>query len=122
MKTNHPQNLISRAEFVAGNATFSAYYSQFVTPGIVETVKRIVGVERLTASRDPAFNDIPLAIWDACFTRNSGRGLYADMPPEVQHLAVKAGETAPGYRPSAAFGVCLAKEAAKQIVTRNPTT
>lgn len=41
------------------------YYSQFVTERVIATVSDVIGRERIIASTDPYFNDIPLSRWDA---------------------------------------------------------
>lgn len=76
------------------------YYGQFVTDGTKWRVLQCIGLERLKASTNPHFNDIPLALWDQLAPGLPGSGGFA-----------KAGDF---Y--TLANGVCLAKEAARQIV------
>jgi hypothetical protein len=40
------------------------FYSQFITPSMVYTVSRQIGIDRIKASKCPHFNDIPLREWD----------------------------------------------------------
>lgn len=43
---------------------FHMYYSQFVTPYVKELVRARIGEDRIRASKDAHFNDIPLKLWD----------------------------------------------------------
>lgn len=43
---------------------FHQYYSQFVTPYVTELVRARIGEDRIRASKDMYFNDIPLKLWD----------------------------------------------------------
>lgn len=45
-------------------AAFHQYYSQFVTPYVTEVVREHIGEDRIRASKDVHFNDIPLPLWD----------------------------------------------------------
>ena len=45
-------------------AAFHQYYSQFVTPYVEGVVLRHIGEDRIRASKDVHFNDIPLKLWD----------------------------------------------------------
>lgn len=49
-----------------GNSTeaFHQYYSQFVTPYVKELVRARIGEDRIRASKDVHFNDIPIKLWD----------------------------------------------------------
>ena len=76
------------------------YFGQFVTPGTKYRVLSVIGLERLMASTDEHFNDIPLSAWDGMVPLLPGSGSFE-----------KAGD----YY-TLANGVCLAKEAARQIV------
>lgn len=40
------------------------FYAQFVTDTHKKTVARLIGVEKILASEDPHFNDIPLEKWE----------------------------------------------------------
>ena len=93
-----------------------AYYAQFVTASARELVKRTVGMDALLASQDAFMNDIPLAVWDR-MAGGSGRAGQGDsrvyhIPRHVpMGLIREAGE---GY--SLSTGVCIVKEAARQLV------
>jgi hypothetical protein len=56
--------MISRADYIAGKATHQAYYGQFVNDTYKKRVLGRIRFSQLLASRDPCFNDIPLAKWD----------------------------------------------------------
>lgn len=86
-----------------GKAAHRKYFGQFVTAGTVATVVRAIGKEKLLASTNEHFNDIPLRLWDRLTPRLSGSEGFA-----------KAGD----YY-TLANGVCLAKEAARQFVENN---
>lgn len=47
-----------------GIEAFHQYYSQFVTPYVKELVRARIGEDRIRASKDMYFNDIPLKLWD----------------------------------------------------------
>lgn len=47
-----------------GTEVFHQYYSQFVTPYVTEVVRTCIGEDRIRASKDMYFNDIPLKLWD----------------------------------------------------------
>ena len=54
----------TRQEYLAGLCTFADYYGQFVTPGTLPSVARVIPLERIKASTCQHLNDIPLAQWD----------------------------------------------------------
>lgn len=76
------------------------YFGQFVTNGTKQWVLSAIGLNRLKASTDPHLNDIPLALWDRLTPRLPG----------------SAGFSKAGDYYTLANGVCLAKEAARQII------
>ena len=80
-----------------GECTHREYYSQFVTPSIIDVVKKYIGVDRINKSTDPHLNDIKLAKWDSLVSY-----VYADFK---------------SYGDSRTLSgcVCILKEAAKQI-------
>lgn len=73
-----------------------AYYSQFVTPLMVDKVAIEIGHERIMASTDKHLNDIPLSDWD-----------------DLRITPAKSFEDL-GDIPTSAGLVCVAKEAARQ--------
>lgn len=90
----------TRADYMAGKCTHREYYGQFVNAGTKSVVLHGIGRELLLASKDEHLNDIPLALWDRLVPEAPGSGGFA-----------KAGDF---Y--TIAGGVCLLKEAARQIV------
>lgn len=86
------------------SAAHRRYYGQFVNEGTKWRVLAFISLDRLKASTNPHFNDIPLALWDKLTPQLPGSGGFA-----------KAGDF---Y--TLANGVCLAKEAARQIIEAQP--
>lgn len=89
------------------NKAHRRYYSQFVTQDVKQRVLRCISLKRLRASRNKHLNDIPLHRWDSLFV---GR-----CPANVNRKMREAGDW-----PSPAGLVCLAKEAARQLMEENP--
>ena len=81
-------------------ARHRAYYAQFVDARTIDFVVCQIGADRLRASTDPHFNDIPLRKWDNCVSGLPGSGKFRQA----------------GDYYTVAGGVCLAKEAARQYV------
>lgn len=86
-----------------GTAAHRRYFGQFVTPGTKARVLQFIGLDRLLASKDPHLNDIPRLLWDQLTPALPGSGGFS-----------KAGD-----HYTLANGVCLAKEAARQIIEGN---
>ena len=82
------------------SAAHRRYFGQFVTDGTKYRVLSVIGLDRLMQSTNPHLNDIPLALWDQLTPELPGSGQFS-----------KAGD----YY-TLANGVCLAKEAARQII------
>ncbi len=82
------------------------YWAQFVTQGALSIVRNTVGLDRLRASTDPYLNDIELAVWDR-MAGGSGR-----VPNYMPYSKIK--EAGEGY--SLSTGVCILKEAARQLI------
>jgi len=102
--------IYTRAQYIADysrsdNAAHRRYYGQFVTTGTISRVVNTIGADVLRASKDPHFNDIPLALWDRLIPGLPGSGGFS-----------KAGDY---YTVSG--GVCLAKEAARQWLEKEKT-
>jgi len=93
--------IFTRADYLEKKCTHREYYGQFVSVNTKTLVCGYIGMDRLRASKNEHFNDIPLAEWD-----NLARGgLPRTMSfKDVGDLATLAGE------------VCLAKEAARQLL------
>lgn len=95
----------TRAEYMKdsqtdGMSAHRRYYGQFVNASTKYRVLSNIGLDRLKASTDPHFNDIPLELWDKLTPRLAGSSEFS-----------KAGDF---Y--TLGNGVCLAKEAARQIL------
>ncbi len=88
-----------RKQYISGEVSHVEYYGQFVTAGTIAYVMQMIGRDAIINSRDPHFNDIPLANWDRIVARAPGSGKFAD----AGDYYTKAG------------GVCMLKEAARQI-------
>jgi len=93
--------MITRAEYIAGNASHRDYYGQFVDEAVLDGIKRDLGLERIMASKDESFNDIPLAVWDCLPCTRAGT---------VTEKLVACGDF-----PSMAGLVCIAKEGARRL-------
>lgn len=89
------------------------YWSQFVTEAVKSLVLRHIPKEKLLASKDPHFNDIPLQRWDR---------MHYGVPQHVKRAISDSNAsmcppgTPGGY--SLSDMTCLLKEAARQIVER----
>lgn len=83
-----------------GPAAHRRYFCQFVTDRTKDRVMQSIGLDRLMSSTDPHLNDIPLPLWDRL----------------TPHLPGSAGFAKAGDYYTLANGVCLAKEAARQII------
>jgi hypothetical protein len=87
----------------AGAKLHRAYYGQFVTDKVRDVVLRCIGADVIKASTDPDLNDIPLAKWDCMVTCRM-------MPASVAVALKDAGDSL-----TLGSGVCILKEAARQI-------
>ncbi len=76
------------------------YHAQFVNESTKLSVTNTIGLDRLKASTDPHLNDIPLREWDE---------LTHFLP--ISHVWKEVGD-----RPSLGGLVCIAKEAARQVL------
>lgn len=97
--------MMTREEYISAScddahAAHRRYYGQFVNQRTIDTVVRAIGADRLLASTDPHFNDIPLAKWDRL----------------VGLLPLAASLRDAGDYLTLSGGVCIAKEAARQYV------
>jgi len=98
--------MFTREQYLAKECTHREYWAQFVTPSIKGTVASDFG-DSLVNSTDPYFNDIPLHRWDR----------FADR--YKQHIARVNKALGNGHVYSLSDGVCMLKEAARQIVEGN---
>lgn len=94
--------MITRKQYMQGEASHEDYYGQFVTPGIKSMVLVWVGRQGVLNSRDPHFNDIPLEIWDGLAMSAFARGEIIPLLPSDESYSL-------------ATGVCVLKIAARAI-------
>lgn len=100
--------MITRKDYINSPScklTHRRFYAQFVTPEIRQAVQESFGAEALIEehSKCPHFNSIPIQYWDA---------LAIIEKESVDHdLLREAGESW-----SQCTGLCILKEAARQIV------
>ena len=107
-------SVIKRNEYVNGERTHKEYYGQFINAGVKNIVLMRFGIEKLVSSYkdDENFNSIitPLASWDSlsdCIASAIDRDLLRES---------KEWEDKKTYPWSLSDGVCIAKEAARQLV------
>jgi hypothetical protein len=93
--------MITRFDYINGKRTHSAYYAQFITNAHYARVKNSIGIDRILASKDQYFNDIPLEIWDR---------LAVPVPAETARIMRECGDY-----PTLAGAVSTLKEAARQL-------
>lgn len=90
----------TRKDYLNKLCTHREYYAQFVTPGTLSLVLAGIGLKRLLAAKDEHLNDIPMSLWDRLVPRCPGSGKFRD----AGDFYTKSG------------GVCLLKEAARQLI------
>lgn len=91
--------MITRKQYMDNDATHDQYYSQFVDHDTKQYVKSSIGLDKILASNDEHFNDIPLKRWDCCC-----------VSIEAIEMLKAAGDTW-----SQSGRVCIAKAAARII-------
>ena len=89
----------TRDDFMKNRCTYRQYYAQFVTEDMKARLIRYLGLDTLLASKDEHLNDIGLRQWD----------LFIAGPLAISLKSV-------GDFASLAVNVCIAKEAARQII------
>jgi hypothetical protein len=92
----------TRKQYLNGEVSHREYHAQFVNDTIKQNVLNHVGLNRLMKSTDKHLNDIPLDIWDSIPMYDVSKKLK-----EVGDYLTLAG------------AVCIAKEAARQIIESN---
>lgn len=90
----------TRKEYMDHKCTHREYYGQYVSDSLKARVKDDIGLKRLIKSKDEYLNDIPLKLWD-----------NIPMPYSVQDAMKKNGD----FLTQAGI-VCIAKEAARQVI------
>lgn len=98
LREEYPGHLLSQEHREKAEKLYQKYYGQLVTESTKRAVKAAIGMERLLASTDPHLNDIPLKRWD---------DLYLPSIPSMKPL---------GDYLTPAGRVCIAKEAARQLI------
>lgn len=82
---------------------------------MVNDVKNNIGIDKIKASKDEHFNDIPLYLWDklsGCVFNGSELVSKPRIPKEVLDISKELGER--GISP--ATMVCIYKEIARQLL------
>ena len=100
--------MITRQDYMDKKATHRQYYGQFVTDAIKAGVARRFR-DAIMESQDPHFNDIPLKQWDSMAV------LYKN------HITAVNNDIGNGRVFSLCDGVCMLKEAARQIKEQSDT-
>ena len=90
----------SRKDYMDKTCTHREYWSQFVGTPTRDRVLRVIGKDRLLASKDEHYNDIPLWRWDLISVEQGTRSALE----------------ARGDCLSPSGVVCIAKEAARQLL------
>ena len=119
--------MITRVDYMANASLLHrAYHAQFVRPWMKQAILDTIGLDALLSSTDRYLNDIPLDKWDRLVYYDAngkavvnGRSVWTrekkwyDNPrwAEVSSELRKAGDFF-----SIATGVCILKEAARQII------
>lgn len=89
----------TRQDYMNNKCSHREYYAQFVTDDTKNYVLLRIGRDRIVNSKDEHFNDIPLKLWDLA----------------VPHAPGSRGFKEAGDWYSLGTGVCMLKEAARQI-------
>lgn len=93
--------LFTRKQYMNKEVDHQTYYGQFATDSVRRIVCQYIGRNRILASRDPFFNDIPLRLWD---------GLHGSLTMLVgKRIAVANGSGGVSLSDT----VCVAKAAAR---------
>ena len=100
----------TREDYLANVCTHREYYSQFVSDSVKWVVRSCIGLHTLLNSKDGHFNDIPLCRWD---------GISGAIRSCVGGLIAQANASG-GV--SLSDTICVAKEAAKQLVEEQQNT
>ena len=90
----------TRRDYMEHRITHREYYGQMVNDSVLQLVDSTIGRDRIARSKDENLNDIPLHRWDQLF-------------PSIQRCVPALPE---GEVWSLSVGVCIAKEAARQLV------
>lgn len=99
--------MYTRKDYMNHVCDHRQYYAQFVTLAVRSVVTNAIGLKVLQSSKDEHLNDIPLAKWDSI-----ARVCETDMRRSLK-------ESKDFY--SLGSGVCIAKEAARQLLDEQET-
>lgn len=104
MTTSEKSIQFTRKQYLDGDCTHSQYYSQFVDVAMKSRVLIRFGIDKIKAAfaEDEHLNNIPIAYWD---------GLAVPFTAYAANAMRLAGDY-----PTLAGGVCIAKEAARQLI------
>ncbi len=86
-------------DYLNERCTYRQYYGQFVNDYTIHMVKTMIGANRILASTDPHFNDIPYQWWD-----------HVPIGSRPAELMMQCGDHI-----SKTAKICICKEAAQQI-------
>lgn len=114
--------MITRQNYMNGEASFKEFFSQFVNEGVKAKVLAVIGKEALLASKDEHLNDIPMKKWDSMagfrWSIIGGQEVAVVKPQTSEDVKpIDAGllrDTGEGV--SCAGLVCIYKEAARQLI------
>ena len=98
--------MITRQDYVNQKATHREYYGQFVCDQVKSWVLRAFTKQELMQSTDPNLNDLPIDRWD--------RVIPSPVPFTLVSRMTRVGDYA-----TLGGLVCIAKEAARQIIEEN---
>lgn len=105
--------MFTRQDYMEKRCSHREYYSQFVNRSVLYSVETFIGRDTLLSSTDEHLNDIPLARWDQ-LTGYTGFSNWKWLLPTNNKRIKEAGEWL-----TSATAVCIAKEAARQIIEKH---
>lgn len=114
--------MFTRKDYLAGVVSHREYYAQFVTDATLDRLRRHFCVAEIARAyrEDEHLNTIPMKTWDllSWYSMNGGAwklnssGPFRVTLPFNREAVSDAGDTV-----TRAFLVCVAKEAARQLVS-----
>lgn len=93
----------TREQYIRGEVTHEKYFGQFVTPEVKRIVLRSITLDELLKSTDEHMNDIPLYRWDS-------------LVHSILNASIKQIKAADEWT-TKSTGVCIAKAAAREIIS-----
>jgi hypothetical protein len=97
--------MYTRKDYLDKKCTHRQYYAQFVDDNVKKRVFSLISLKKLLSAKDEYLNDIKLELWDRVLS------------PLPTYIGDKIRDS--GTFPSLSDCVCIAKEAAKQIIEEN---